>query len=106
MGSLEEYMTQVFSYYPAIENAWYTMSRQEQAILDKLVMVLEVMLMLIVSGSRTTKRDIFYQHFCDFNSQRELGLGDSSNGGGPQAAAGGGGHLQGAGGEGPTLHKQ
>ena len=31
--SLKEYMVQVFAHYPAMENTWYTMSRQEQAIL-------------------------------------------------------------------------
>ena len=48
------------------------LSQITKSKLDKLVMVLEVMLVLIKSGSRTTKRDIFYQHFCDFTSQREL----------------------------------
>eukprot|EP00092_Neocalanus_flemingeri_P018537 GFUD01020073.1.p1 GENE.GFUD01020073.1~~GFUD01020073.1.p1 ORF type:complete len:386 (-),score=150.16 GFUD01020073.1:180-1337(-) len=124
--SLKEYMAQMFSQYPAIENTWYTMDRQEQALLayqkveevlvavregetsllypslndwsnvqyhpaygllpvenprmskitgpklDNVVMVLEIMLGLIESGTRTTKRDIFYQHFCDFSNQREL----------------------------------
>jgi DNA topoisomerase VI subunit A len=32
------------------------------------------MLGLIGSSSRTTKRDIFYQHFCDFSSQKELDI--------------------------------
>jgi len=48
------------------------MSQITKSKLGKVIMVLEVMLGLIESGSRTTKRDIFYQHFCDFSSQKEL----------------------------------
>jgi meiotic recombination protein SPO11 len=48
------------------------MSQITKSKLEKVVMVLEIMLGLIESSSRTTKRDIFYQHFCDFSSQKEL----------------------------------
>ena len=48
------------------------MSKITKSKLDKLVMVLEVMLGLIESGSRTTKRNIFYQYFCEFSHQWEL----------------------------------
>jgi len=40
--------------------------------LSKLGMVLEIMLELIYSRTRTTKRDIFYQKFCHFDNQVEL----------------------------------
>ena len=50
------------------------MSQISKSKLHKVVMVLEVMLGLIASSSRTTKRDIFYQHFVDFSSQRELDI--------------------------------
>jgi meiotic recombination protein SPO11 len=55
---------------PAMESP--KMSQISKSKLDKVVMVLEVMQGLIESSSRTTKRDIFYQHFCDLSSQREL----------------------------------
>ena len=48
------------------------MSQITKSKVDKVIMVLEVMLGLIGSSSMTTKRDIFYQHFCDFSSQRSL----------------------------------
>ena len=52
------------------------MSQITKSKVDKVIMVLEVMLGLIGSSSRTPKRDVFYQHFCDFSSEREL---DSCN---------------------------
>lgn len=48
------------------------MSQITKNKLQKVVMVLDVILKLLISSCRTTKRDIFYQHFCDFSSQREL----------------------------------
>ena len=126
INSLKEYIAEMFRMFPAIENSWYIMDREERAKLaylkvqellvavhegetsllypslndwsnvqfhhaygllpvdrprmsqitraklDKVVMVLKIMQGLIESGSRTTKRDIFYQHFCDFSNQREL----------------------------------
>lgn len=48
------------------------MSRITGIKLQKVLMVLEVITKLIQSGCRTTKRDIFYQHFVDFKNQREL----------------------------------
>ena len=48
------------------------MSQITKNKLQKVMMVLDVILKLLISSCRTTKRDIFYQHFCEFSSQREL----------------------------------
>ena len=51
---------------PVMENP--KISQITKSRVDKVIKVLEVMLGLIGSSSRTTKRDIFYQHFCDFST--------------------------------------
>jgi len=55
---------------PAVDNP--KMSQITKSKLEKVVMVMEVMLRLIESCSKSTKRDIFYQQFCQLSSQREL----------------------------------
>ena len=44
------------------------MSQISKNKLHKVMMVLDVILKLLISSCRTTKRDIFYQHFCEFSS--------------------------------------
>ena len=55
-----------------VEDSQVYLSRIWGDSLKKFLHVLDVMRRLLESNTRTTKRDIFYQHVRDFGSQREV----------------------------------
>lgn len=55
-----------------LDDSQVYLSRIREGSLRKFLHILDVMRTLLQSNTRTTKRDIYYQHVRDFGSQREV----------------------------------